>query len=78
MVIIMAKPTAASAAATTIMKIEKTCPVSIVGTINREKATMAIFTALSIISMHIRMIMALRLVRAPYSPMEKSIIDSIR
>jgi hypothetical protein len=54
----MAKPTAASAAATTIMKIAKTCPVSSVGTIKREKATIAIFTALSIISMHIRMTMA--------------------
>jgi len=74
----MAKPTAASAAATTIMKIAKSCPVNSNGTIYREKATIAIFTALSIISMDIRIIMALRLDRAPYSPMENRMTDSIR
>jgi hypothetical protein len=74
----MAKPTAASAAATTIMKIAKTCPVSNSGTIYREKATIAIFTALSIISIDIRITMALRLARAPYSPIENRMADNIR
>jgi len=75
---IMAKPTATSAAATTIIKIAKTCPVSSKGTIYREKATMAIFTPLSISSIDIRITMALRLARAPYSPIENKIADSIR
>jgi len=74
----MAKPTAASAAATTIMKITKTCPVSRSGTIYREKATIAILTALSIISIDIRITMALRLARAPYSPIENRMADNIR
>jgi len=74
----MAKPTAASAAATTIMKITKTCPVSNSGTIYREKATIAILTALSIISIDIRITMALRLARAPYSPIENRMADNIR
>jgi len=60
------------------MKITKTCPVSSEGVIYREKATMAIFTALSIISMDIRTTMALRLARAPYSPIENRMADSIR
>ena len=74
----MARPTAASAAATTIIKIAKTCPVSINGTMYREKATIAIFTALSISSIHIKIMMALRFARTPYSPMENRMADSIR
>jgi len=74
----MAKPTAVSAAAATIMKITKTCPVSSNGTIYREKATIAILTATSIISIDIRITMALRLARAPYSPIENRMADSIR
>jgi hypothetical protein len=76
--IIMAKPTATSAAATTIIKIAKICPVSNSGTINLEKATIAIFTPLSISSIDIRMTMALRLARAPYSPIENKTADSTR
>jgi len=78
MAIIMARPTAASAAATTIMKITKTCPVSSNGVTNREKATIAIFTALSIISIDRRIAMALRFARAPYSPIENRMADNIR
>jgi len=60
------------------MKIAKTCPVSSKGTTYREKATMAILTATSIISIDIRIIMALRLAKAPYSPIENRIADNIR
>jgi len=74
---IIARPTAASAAATTIMKIAKTCPVSSSGTIYREKATIAIFTALSINSIEIKIIMTLRFASTPYSPMENRMADSI-
>jgi len=74
----MARPTAASAAAATIMKITKTCPVNSSGTIYREKATIAILTETSIISIDIRITMALLLVSAPYSPIEKRMADSIR
>jgi len=74
----MARPTTASAAATTIIKIVKTCPVSSNGTIYREKATIAIFTPLSISSIDIRMTMAFLLARAPYNPIENRIADSIR
>jgi hypothetical protein len=60
------------------MKIAKTCPVSSNGTIYREKATIAIFTALSISSIDIRITMAFRFASAPYSPIEKSTVDKIR
>jgi len=74
----MARPTVASAAATTIIKIVKTCPVSSVGTIYREKATIAMLTAPSIISMLIRITTALLFDRAPYNPMANRIDDRIR
>jgi hypothetical protein len=78
MYIIIARPTAASAAATIITKMAKICPVSNKGTTNREKATMEMLVATSIISMDMRITMALRFARAPYSPMQKRIADSIR
>ena len=61
-----------------MMKIANTWPVSAAGTIKREKATMAILTALSIISTHIRITIAFRLAKAPYSPIENRIADSIK
>jgi hypothetical protein len=48
-----------------MIKMVKTCPVNNNGVIYREKATIAMFTALSMISIDIRIIMALRFARAP-------------
>jgi len=76
--IIMAKPTAASAAATIMTKMAKTCPVSSKGTTYREKATMAMLTPTSMISMDIRITMALRFAKAPYRPIEKRMADNMR
>ena len=75
---IIASPTVTSAAATRILKIEKTCPVSSAGVIKREKATRAMLAAFNISSMHISITTALRLESEPYSPMEKRTADSTR
>jgi hypothetical protein len=61
-------------------KITNTCPVSIItsGARYLEKATKAMFTALSIISIHIKITTALRLAKAPYMPIQNRIDDRTR
>src|SRR5579883_781896 len=78
----IARATAASAAATVIMKIAKICPVKYpaygVTLLKREKPTRVILTAFSIISMPINTAMALCLAIAPYKPMQKSTAPSTK
>src|SRR5208282_834631 len=64
--IMMASPTAASAAATTITKKTNTCPWSACHC--AAKATKERFTPLSINSIDIKMVMILRLIRNPVTP----------
>src|SRR3954467_4726427 len=61
----MASPTAASAAATVMTKKTNTCPATPYTCAN---ATNARFTALSISSTHMKMMIALRRVRTPTTP----------
>src|SRR5579859_4693444 len=80
---IIASATAASAAATVMIKIANTCPVRRVAEgvwlmKAEEYATSVMLTALSLISMLIRMETALRLLRAPNSPMQNSTAPSTR
>ena len=65
---IIAKPTATSAAATTIIK--NTNIWADASTYIFEKATNNKFTAFSISSMHMKMIMALRRIKVPMIPMQ--------
>ena len=62
----IASPTAASAAATVITKNTKTCPAELPK--KDEKVTNDIFIALSINSIHIKIIIALRLTNTPITP----------
>lgn len=72
----IANPTAASAAATVITKKTKTCPSSDPN--SREKATKAKLTAFSISSMDMNMISIFRLTKTPKTPMVKSTALNIR
>jgi hypothetical protein len=78
MVIIMAIPTATSAAATAITNMAKICPVRNNGVMYLENATRDIFTAFIIISMHMRMTTALRFEMTPINPIQKSTADRTR
>ncbi len=81
----IANPTVTSAAATTMMKKTKSCAsVPAVVDASRayaatwcifEKATNNTFTAFNISSMHMNMIIALRLVSTPTIPIVKRAID---
>lgn len=80
---IIAKPTLTSAAATTIIKNTNNCAsVAKAGVLPTalfmcifEKATSSRFTELSINSMHIKIMIAFLLVRAPMMPIQKRITD---
>src|SRR6187431_1535194 len=65
----MASPTAASAAATVITNTTKTWPAAPYA---RENAMNVRFTALSISSTHMKMMIALRRVSTPMTPIAKS------
>src|SRR5690606_24146318 len=71
----MARPTATSAAATAIMKKTNTCPA--VSPWKVANATSRRFTALSMSSMHMKMMMALRLNNTPMTPMANRAVLSI-
>jgi hypothetical protein len=64
---IIASPIAASAAATVMTKNTKTCPF--VDPKNDENDTNTRFTEFSINSMHMKTIIALRLISTPITPM---------
>src|ERR1051325_9466116 len=72
----IASPTAASPAATVMMKIVKTCPSS--DPRRCENATRLMFTALSISSMHISTVIMLRRMITPTRPMAKIVPESSR
>ena len=74
----MARPTTASAAATVMTKMAKTCPWSIVWGKYRAKAMKLRLTPFSISSMDMRMAMAFRRVSAPNTPRLKMIPPRIR
>lgn len=67
--IIIASPTAASAAATVSTIKTKICPLT--SPIKEENEIRVRFIALSISSIHIKMIIAFRLTRTPITPTEK-------
>src|SRR6185369_4449526 len=76
---IKARPTAASAAATPIEKITNRIPVSASGcSLKRQNAMKFKFAALSMSSMPISTMMALRRVSAPARPTAKSMAESRR
>src|SRR5665213_2892620 len=70
--IMMPSPTAASAAASVMIKIANTCPSA--EPTSREKATRLMFTAFNINSMDIRMMITFRRVTTPMMPIVKSIM----
>lgn len=72
----MAKPIAASAAATLITKNTNTCPVALPK--NDENDTSVRLTEFSIISRLINIIIAFLLVRTPIVPIVKSTAETIR
>src|SRR5258708_40021529 len=72
----MASPTAASPAATVMMKIVKTCPSS--EAMWLEKATRLMFTAFMISSMLMSTVIMLRRTTTPIRPTAKSVPESIR
>ena len=72
----MARPTAASAAATAMMKKANICPVPVRNW--RLKATRVRVTAFSISSMLMSATMTLRRVRKPIVPIAKRIAPKIR
>src|SRR4051794_29167935 len=72
----MASPTAASPAATVMMKMVKTCPSS--EPRREEKATRLMLTALSISSMAISTVIMFRRMITPISPTVNSVPESIR
>src|SRR5215210_3802381 len=71
----IARPTAASAAATVMTKKTNTCPET---PYRCEKATKARFTALSISSTHMKMMIALRRVSTPTTPIVNSAAEKKR
>src|SRR5687767_10486632 len=72
----MASPTAASPAATVMMKMGKIWPFR--SEKRKEKATRLMFTALSISSMHIKTVIMLRRTITPTSPTVNMVPESIR
>jgi hypothetical protein len=78
MAITIAKPTVASAAATAMIKRAKAAPCPASDGMNAPSARAARFTAFSINSMLISMLIALRRARNPNAPMAKSIPDRTR
>src|SRR5205814_6740447 len=72
----IARPTAASAAATTITKNTNTCPLSCCH--RAAKATKERFTPLSMSSIDINMVMILRLIKNPMTPQANKIPLSTR
>ena len=76
MAMMMARPTAASAAATTMTKKTKIWPVTWCHM--WAKATKVRLTALSISSMDMKMVMTLRLMRNAATPMEKRMAARMR
>jgi hypothetical protein len=73
---IIANPTAASAAATVITKKTRTCPSNEPS--SRDKATNAKLTAFNISSMDMNMISMFRLTKTPKTPMVKRTALNIR
>ena len=73
---IIAKPTAASAAATVIMKKTNICPFKLPK--NDENVTKTRFTELSISSIHINTTIAFRLTNTPITPIENKRSASVR
>jgi hypothetical protein len=73
---IIASPTAASAAATAMTKKTKICPL--LSPKNEAKATKVKLTAFNINSIHIKIIIAFLLVRTPIIPIEKKAALNIR
>src|SRR5829696_4955591 len=71
----IARPTAASAAATVMTKKTKTCPATPYTCAN---ATKVRFTALSISSTHMKMMIALRRVSTPTTPIVNSTAEKKR
>lgn len=67
---IIANPTAASAAATDIIKNTNICPFKFPK--NEEKVTKTRLTELSISSMHMKTTIAFLLVRTPITPIENN------
>ncbi len=76
MAIIIASPTAASAAATVIMKKTKIWPS--IEFSCRENVINARFTAFSINSIHIKITMAFLLIKTPTAPIENRMPDNIK
>jgi hypothetical protein len=74
--VIIARPIAASAAATVIMKNTNTCPFKFPK--NEENVTNIRLTEFSISSIHIKTIMALRLNKTPITPIENKRSASVR
>ena len=81
----IANPTVTSAAATTMMKKTKSCasvPTVVAASVAKaatwcifEKATNSTFTAFNMSSIHMKMMIALRLVNTPTIPIVKSAIE---
>src|SRR5262245_25267673 len=71
----MARPIATSPAATQMMKVANVCPVRSGIFPSRENATKLRLAALSMSSIDMNMMMALRRVRTPSTPIEKSTIE---
>src|SRR3954464_13185899 len=79
MAMMMARPTAASAAAWVMMKMPNICPASSWSeTMKRENATNSTVTPLSMSSMLSRMPMALRRDNTPYMPSENRMLPRTR
>src|SRR5207249_7921499 len=74
----MARPTAASAAATVMMKIAKICPVRFVVGACLAKATSVTMTPFSITSIAMSTVMAFRLDSAPAMPIANNAAPSRR
>jgi len=73
---IIARPTAASAAATAITKNTNNCPIELPR--YDENVTKVKFAELSISSIDIKTIMAFLLIKTPITPVEKSAALKIR
>ena len=69
----MASATAAAAAANVMIKIAKTCALTGIKPVQREKATKFTLAAFSIISTEIKMPTTCRLESAPNKPMQKRV-----
>src|SRR5213594_2528943 len=74
----IARPMATSPAATPMMKVAKVCPIRSGVFASLENATKFRFAALRISSIDMKMMMALRLVRTPRTPMANRIADRPR